>query len=193
MPPNKRLQSTIASVTPCADAQVAPATLAAEANVRWSGREMRTTLLAALVLVLATAPAMALEETNKFRSSLWGAAAGIPQLIALTLETHQDRPLRLQVSAGTVVQASSMTGRLVFTRTSGSFRPYMFAGGGLFNVSEGDGAHGTTTFAWGGGGLTVPVRSLLLYYEVGFMGGLDTEKGFAAVGPALAIGVMFGQ
>ena len=30
---NKRLQPTIASVTPCADAQAAPATLAAEANV----------------------------------------------------------------------------------------------------------------------------------------------------------------
>ena len=32
--PNKRLQPTIASVTPCAGAQAAPATLAAEANVR---------------------------------------------------------------------------------------------------------------------------------------------------------------
>lgn len=32
--PNKRLQPTIAPVTPCADAQAAPATLAAEANVR---------------------------------------------------------------------------------------------------------------------------------------------------------------
>jgi len=31
---NKRLQPTIASVTPCADAQAAPATLAAEAHVR---------------------------------------------------------------------------------------------------------------------------------------------------------------
>ena len=156
---------------------------------------MRTILLAALVLVLASAHAMALEETDKYRSGVWGVVAGIPQLIALTLETHQNRPLRMQVSAGTVVLASSMTGRLVFTRTSGSFRPYMFAGGGLFNVSEGDGggAVGTTTFAWGGVGLTVPVRSLRLYYEVGFMGGLDTDKGFAAESPALAIGVMFGQ
>lgn len=154
---------------------------------------MRTALLAALVLVLAAAPAVALEETDKHRSSVWGAVAGIPQLIALTFETHQGRPLRLQVSAGTVIQASSMTGRLVFTRTSGGLRPYMFAGGGLFNVNEGDGALGTTTFAWGGGGLTVPVGSLRLYYEVGFMGGLDTDKGFAAESPALAIGVMFGQ
>jgi len=153
---------------------------------------MWTTLLAALVLVLAATPASALEETEKHPGSLWGAAAGMPQLIALTLETHQDRPLRLQVSAGTIVLASSVTGRLVFTRTSGRFRPYMFAGGGLFHVSEGDGAHGTTTFAWGGGGLTVPVGSLRLYYEVGFMGGLDTDKGYAAEGPTLAMGVMFG-
>ncbi len=171
----------------------APDALAAEANVRWAGRKMRTILLAALVLVLASAPVMALEETDKCRSGVWGVTAGIPQLLALTLETHQNRPLRLQVSVGTIVQASSMTGRLVFTRTSGSFRPYIFAGGGLFNVSEGDGALGTTTFAWGGYGLTVPVRSLRLYCEVGFMGGLDTEKGFAAGGPSLAMGVMFGQ
>ena len=179
-------------VTLYAGAQNAPPTLAGEANVRWPGREMRTILFAALVLVLASAPAMALEETDKYRSVVWGVAAGIPQLIALTLETHQNRPLRLQVSAGTIVLASSMTGRLVFTRTSGSFRPYMFAGGGLFNVSEGDGPLGTTTFAWVGYGLTVPVRSLRLYYEVGFMGGLDADKGFAAQSPALAMGVMFG-
>jgi len=31
---NKRLHPTIAPVTPCADAQAAPATLAGEANVR---------------------------------------------------------------------------------------------------------------------------------------------------------------
>ena len=154
---------------------------------------MRATLLAALFLILASAHAIALEETDHYRSGVWGVAAGVPQLISLTLETHQDRPLRLQVSAGTIVLASSMTGRLVLTRTSGRFRPYMFAGGGLFNVSVGDGAHGTTTFAWGGYGLTVPVRSLRLYSEVGFMGGLDTEKGFAAEGPTLAFGVMFGQ
>ncbi len=54
---NKRLHPTIASVTPCAGAQAAPATLAGEANVRMTGGAVHRNLVVLFFMVLASAAA----------------------------------------------------------------------------------------------------------------------------------------
>jgi hypothetical protein len=155
---------------------------------------MQRFLLVSLVFVLSSTQAWALEKGAGQSSVVWGVAAGSPQLIALTLETHLNRTLRFQASFGTIVFASAITGRLVLTRISGNARPYAFVGGGLFNVSEGDGggALGTTGFFWGGGGMAVSIRSMRLFGEIGIMGGQDEDKGFESPLPAIAVGILFG-
>jgi hypothetical protein len=156
---------------------------------------MRAFVLSILVFVMSSSCAHAIEGTDAPRGVAWGITAGAPQLIALTLETHQNRSLRLQTSLSTVILASSLTGRVLFTRISGTVRPYVFVGGGLFNVGEGDGggARGTTGLVWSGGGVAVPVRSMRLFGEIGIMGGLDRDKGYESPLPTVAVGLLFAR
>jgi hypothetical protein len=154
---------------------------------------MRTIVLMILIIVVSSGHARAGENADGPGGVAWGITAGSPQLIGLTLETHQNRSLRLQGSVGTVILASSLTGRVVLTHISGKVRPFVFAGGGLFNVGEGDGggARGTTGFVWGGGGLAVPMRSIRLFAELGMMGAMDRDKGYESPLPTVAMGILF--
>jgi hypothetical protein len=156
---------------------------------------MRRVLITTVIFMVSLTCARAVEALDSDRAVVWGVTAGSPQLLALTLETHQNRSLRFQASLSTVVLASSLTGRVLLTRISGSARPYGFVGGGLFNVGEGDGggARGTTGLVWSGGGLSVPIRSLRLFAEIGIMGGLDKDKGFESPLPTVAVGILFAR
>jgi hypothetical protein len=156
---------------------------------------LRTLVVTALILILSSASANSVEMKEDHESVVWGLTAGSPQMIALTLETHQDGPLRLQVNFGTIVLASSVTCRLLLTRVSGDVRPYAFLGGGMLHVGEceGDGGCGATGLVWGGGGIAVPVGSVRLFGEIGVMGGMDESKGYESPAPAVAAGILFAR
>jgi hypothetical protein len=154
---------------------------------------LRALLTTALVLILSSASANAVGTKEDHGSVAWGVTAGSPQMIALTLETHQNRSLRLQVNAGTIILASSLTCRVLLTRLSGDARPYAFLGGGLLHIAEceGGGGCGATGLVWGGGGLAVPVGSVRLFGEIGIMGGMDRDKGYEPAAPA--VGILFAR
>jgi hypothetical protein len=116
-------------------------------------------------------------------------------MIALTLETHQNRSLRLQMNFGTIILASSLNCRLLFTRVSGDVRPYAFFGGGLLHTAEceGGGGCGWTGLFWGGGGIAVPVRSIRLFGEIGIMTGMDEDKQYESPVTAVAVGILFAR
>ncbi len=156
---------------------------------------MRAFVFSGLIFAILSGSAWAVEKADGPGGVVWGITAGSPQLIGLTVETHQNQSLRLQGSVSTVILASSLTGRLLFTRISGRVRPFVFAGGGLFHVGEGEGGggFGTTGFVWGGGGLAVPIRSIRLFGEIGIMGGLDREKGYESPLATLAMGILFAR
>lgn len=156
---------------------------------------MRTFVLTVLIFVVSSNHARATEMADGPGGIVWGITAGSPQLIGLTVETHQNRSIRLQACVGTVILAHSLTGRVLFTRISGRVRPFVFAGGGLFSISEGEGggARGTTGLLWSGGGLAVPMRSMRLFAEIGIMGGLDRDKGYESPLPTVAVGILLAR
>jgi hypothetical protein len=149
-----------------------------------------------VALLISSVPNVRAEETQPSDSKFaWGIAAGAPQLLAVTLETPRHGKLRLQASVSPLLLINSVTGRAAVTRSSGTVRPYAYGGGGLLNVSEGDGggALGTTGFLWAGGGIAAPWSRYRWYGELGVLWGMDTDKGFESAIGALAVGLWFGR
>lgn len=149
-------------------------------------------ILAASCTLLTVAGAAAAEDA---RAWTWGTALGSPQLIAVTLERSADTPVRIQAHAGTIFfLASSLGVRLLVVSSGHRAAPYAFAGGGIFNIVEGDGggALGSTGYGWGGAGIRFSTGALTWFAELGGMWGMDTSKGYESALPALALGVGFG-
>lgn len=147
--------------------------------------------VAAVLLLVSSSSVWAAEPDRDSSSVAWGGTVGFPQLLALTFETHQDGPLRIQASASPLLLINSATARLILTRTNGRARPYVYGGGGVFNISEGEGGGplGTTGFLWAGGGVSTRIHRFQLFADVGVMGGMDTAKGFESMLPAFGFGV----
>jgi hypothetical protein len=156
---------------------------------------LRALIVIVLIPILSSVPANAVEAEKDRGSVAWGVTVGSPQMIALTLETHQNQPLRLQLNFGTIILASSLNCRLLLTRVTGDVRPYAFLGGGLLHFAEceGGGGCGWTGLVWGGGGIAVPVWSIRLFGEIGIIGGMDEDKGYESPAPAVAVGILFNR
>lgn len=148
-----------------------------------------------LLLIAALVSALLSPESGEAGETwTWGVAVGSPQTIAATLEKRTDSPVRIQGHAGTLLVASSLGIRVLALPWRGGFAPYAFLGAGIFNIVEGDGggAMGTTGYGWGGVGFRLPTRGLTWFAELGFLWGMNEDKGYESPLPGLAIGVGFG-
>jgi hypothetical protein len=148
-------------------------------------------LLLSALLLLTGAQATAAE--SGWSDVAWGVTVGDPQGIALTMETHQNGPIRLQASLSTIILYTSATGRVILIRPSGRFLPYGFAGGGLLHkvYGEWESASGATGFYWAGGGLRFRFGAAALFGELGRYGGMDTSKGYDPSHTSYAVGLLY--
>jgi hypothetical protein len=159
-------------------------------------------LLAFYFLTLAPNPSEAVQAVApdssraRIRSSAdgcaWGLTAGVPQLLGITFETSQARPLRLQFSASPLLLINSASGRVILLPDGGRLRPYVFAGGGVLNVAEGESGDwiGTTGFYWGGAGARFHAGRAAIFFEVGGLGGMERSVSNDTGGHAFALGIL---
>jgi len=147
-------------------------------------------LLSAIIMLFGTRTA---DAESAWSNVAWGVTVGDPQLVALTMETHQNEPFRFQSSFSTIILYTSFTCRAIVIRPTGRFLPYGFGGGGLLHaaIGEGDGAIGATGFYWAGGGLRLQYGAGALFGEVGYYGGMDTSKGYESSHPSFAVGILY--
>lgn len=149
-------------------------------------------ILLLFTFLLLSGPQIASAESG-WSDVAWGVTVGEPQAVALTIETHQKAPLRLQASLSTIILYTSVTGRVILIRPSGRLLPYGFAGGGVLHtaIGEWDSASGATGFYWAGGGLRVRSGPVALFGEIGQYGGMDTSKGYDASHMSYAVGILY--
>jgi len=145
-----------------------------------------------LAFVLLTGAQSATAESG-WSDVAWGVTVGDPQAIALTLETHQNGPVRLQASLSTIIIFTSATARVILIRPSGRYLPYGFAGGGVLYKAYGEWetARGATGFYWAGGGLRVRFGAAALFGELGQYAGMDTSKGYDSSQVSYAVGLLY--
>jgi hypothetical protein len=123
-----------------------------------------------------------------------GATLGDPQALALTLETHQAGPVRLQSSFFTIIVISAFTSRVVLIRPTGTWLPYGFAGGGFHHAVSGEWSvpTGITVFVWGGVGLRCRLGPLSLFGERGFYEDkYSANDGYEGTQSAWAFGLLY--
>jgi hypothetical protein len=147
-------------------------------------------LLSAIILSVGTQSAA---SKSGWSDVALGATVGDPQLVALTLETHQNAPVRLQANLSTIIVYSSVSGRVILIRPNGRFLPYGFAGGGVLHAAIGDWgtARGATGFVWAGVGLRLRYGAVALFGELGHYGGMDTSKGYEPSQTSYAVGFLY--
>ena len=151
---------------------------------------IRNLALGALLLSICARTA---DAGSSWSNIAWGVTVGNPQWVALTLETHQNEPLRLQASLSTVILYTSVTGRVIVVRPMGRVLPYGFLGGGLLYtaVGEWDSPDGGTGFYWVGGGLRFRWGAAALFGEAGYYAGMDTSKGYDSAETSYAAGILY--
>ena len=147
-------------------------------------------LLSAIILLVGTQTAV---SKSAWSDVALGVTVGDPQLVALTLETHQKAPVRLQANLSTIILYTSVSGRVILIRPSGRYLPYGFAGGGVLHTAIGDWetASGATSFVWAGGGLRLRYGAVALFGELGHYGGMDTSKGYEPSQTSYAVGFLY--
>ena len=125
-----------------------------------------------------------------------GAAAGIPQIVALTYEHQLGDRLVLGLPAGSIVLVSSLGARLQYGSVAPGLHPYLFAGGvAIFVYALDSVADGGQGYFWSGAGLNWTFRSWGLFGEGGLLLGGRDERGFDddtmvfPVDPVVAAGI----
>lgn len=133
-------------------------------------------------------------DSTRFYTNSIGAAAGIPQTIAITYERMFNAKLAGQIHFGGAILIHSGGLRLRCGSHFKGFHPYLFAGVTFIHIygQEYGDPHGTSGYFWMGPSL----RRWILYAEVsGLLGGND-ERGLGEdwrfpLDPAISGGVMF--
>lgn len=115
-----------------------------------------------------------------------GASIGLPQLPAFTAERSLLPMLRVQANVGTVVIVSAVNVRLLALPEAWTLQPYAFLGGGAaYVVPLDDDLSGGYTYSWTGGGLRLALRRVIVFAELGVMGGAED-----LFGPGAGAGVL---
>jgi hypothetical protein len=127
--------------------------------------------------------------------SAWGVAVGWPQVVAVTGEWRREgAAVGIQCHAGTLVLVSSAGIRAVVVPSREGIAPYLYLGGGILHIAEGEsgGGVGLTGYGWGGVGARLRHGRVTWFAELGVLGGMDTSKGYESWLPCGAIGIAFG-
>jgi hypothetical protein len=97
-----------------------------------------------------------------------GLSAGIPQLLAATVERTLVPNLHLQGNFGTILVLSSASARLLVLPDHVRFQPYGYVGGGtMFGFALEEDWEGWLPYAWYGFGLRYRFPRVILYVDFG--------------------------